>query len=50
MGKSKPARGSKRGPITPTRPGDNLPSKRTGHKSGDGRGIAPPRQQNEMPG
>jgi len=50
MGKSKPVGGSKRGHITPPRPGNNLPSKQTGHKSGDRRGIAPPRQQKEIPG
>ena len=45
MGNSKPTGGSKRGPITPIRTGNNLPSKQTGKKSGDGRGNAPPRKK-----
>jgi len=45
MGNQKPAGGSKRSPITPTLPGNNLPSKQTGHKSGDKRGNAPPRKK-----
>jgi hypothetical protein len=44
MAKSKPAGGSKRGPVTPTKPGNNLPSKQPRHASGDGRGNAPPRK------
>jgi hypothetical protein len=44
MAKQKPQGGSKRGPVTPTRDGNNLPSKQTGHVSGDGRGNAPPRK------
>ena len=45
MANSKPTGGSKRGPITPTRPGNNLPSKQSGQKSGEGRGNAPPRKK-----
>jgi hypothetical protein len=45
MGNQKPVGGSKPVPITPTRPGNNLPSKQTGHKSGDERGNAPPRKK-----
>jgi hypothetical protein len=43
MVNSKQTSGSRRGPIVPHRPGDNLPSKQERHKSGDGRGNAPPR-------
>jgi hypothetical protein len=45
MSKVKPVGGSKRVPVIPPRPGNNLPSKNERQKSGKKRGNAPPRKK-----